>query len=79
MKRIVILGSTGSIGTSTLDIVAKFPDQFQVVGLTAGTKDDKLEQQIQSFKPAVVALQDAALAAARAQGLLPPRTGRDPV
>lgn len=58
MKRIVILGSTGSIGTSTLDIVTKFPEQFQVVGLTAGTNDDKLEEQLRVFKPAVVALSD---------------------
>jgi 1-deoxy-D-xylulose-5-phosphate reductoisomerase len=62
MKRIVILGSTGSIGTNTLDIVAKFPDQFRVVGLTAGTNDEKLEEQLRTFKPAAVALQDAAAA-----------------
>ncbi|MGH7206301.1 MAG: 1-deoxy-D-xylulose-5-phosphate reductoisomerase [Nitrospiraceae bacterium] len=64
MKRLVILGSTGSIGTNTLDIVTKFPEQFQVVGLTAGTNDDKLEEQLRLFKPAVVALSDE-LAAAR--------------
>ena len=64
MKKIVILGSTGSIGTNTLDIVTKFPAQFQVVGLTAGTNDDKLEEQLRQFKPAVVALSDE-LAAAR--------------
>jgi 1-deoxy-D-xylulose-5-phosphate reductoisomerase len=58
MKHIVILGSTGSIGTSTLDIVAKFPDQFRVVGLTAGTNVDKIEEQVRTFKPAVVALAD---------------------
>ncbi len=63
MKRIVILGSTGSIGTNTLDIVAKFPGQFQVVGLTAGTNDERLEEQLRVFKPAVVALSDAAAAA----------------
>ena len=37
MKKIVILGSTGSIGTNTLDIVSKFPGKFQVIGMTAGT------------------------------------------
>ena len=37
MKNIVILGSTGSIGTNTLDIVDRFPDEFRVVGLTAGS------------------------------------------
>ncbi|MDE3034493.1 MAG: 1-deoxy-D-xylulose-5-phosphate reductoisomerase, partial [Nitrospirota bacterium] len=51
MKYIVILGSTGSIGTNTLDIVAKFPDQFRVAGLTAGSNVDKLEEQIRTFKP----------------------------
>jgi 1-deoxy-D-xylulose-5-phosphate reductoisomerase len=63
MKRIVILGSTGSIGTSTLDIVAKFPHEFQIVGLTAGTNDEKLEEQIRTFKPLAVALSDKAAAA----------------
>ncbi|MGH7231458.1 MAG: 1-deoxy-D-xylulose-5-phosphate reductoisomerase [Nitrospiraceae bacterium] len=58
MKDIVILGSTGSIGTNTLDIVAKFPDQFRVIGLTAGTNDEKLEEQIRVFKPRTVALTD---------------------
>ncbi len=56
MKRIVILGSTGSIGASTLDVVSKFPDRFQVIGLTAGTNDKILEDQIRTFHPAVVAL-----------------------
>lgn len=58
MKQIIILGSTGSIGTSTLDIVSKFPEEFQVVGLTAATKDAQLEEQIRLFKPAKVALSD---------------------
>lgn len=63
MKKIVILGSTGSIGTSTLDIVAKFPHEFQIVGLTADTSDEKLEEQIRTFKPLAVALSDKAAAA----------------
>ncbi len=58
MKQIVILGSTGSIGTNTLDIVAKFPDRFRVAGLTAGSNVDKLEEQIRTFKPEAVALSD---------------------
>jgi 1-deoxy-D-xylulose-5-phosphate reductoisomerase len=56
MKTIVILGSTGSIGTNTLDIVERFPDEFRVAGLSAGTNDEKLEEQIRRFKPRVVAL-----------------------
>jgi 1-deoxy-D-xylulose-5-phosphate reductoisomerase len=72
MKQIIILGSTGSIGTSTLDIVAKFPDEFQVVGLTAATKDDLLEAQLRRFKPTRVALSDPQAAArlrSRCRGL----------
>lgn len=56
MKKIVILGSTGSIGASTLDIIAKFPDHFAVHGLVAGKNDDKLEEQIRTFNPTTVAL-----------------------
>ncbi len=56
MKHIVILGSTGSIGASTLDVVAKFPEDFQVVGLAAGSKASVLAEQIRTFRPAVVAL-----------------------
>ena len=63
MKRIIVLGSTGSIGTNTLDIVSKFPEEFQVVGLTAATKDVQLEEQIRRFKPAKAALSDPAAAA----------------
>src|SRR6185503_16422464 len=58
MKKIVILGSTGSIGTNTLDIVSKFPGKFQVIGLTAGTNVTKLEEQVRAFRPAMVAMSD---------------------
>ncbi len=63
MKNIVILGSTGSIGTSTLDIVDKFPKHFRVVGLTAATSDEKLEAQVRRFRPQLVALSDEQAAA----------------
>ena len=56
MKNIVILGSTGSIGTNTLDIVERFPQEFRVIGLTAGSNDEKLEAQIRRFRPAFAAL-----------------------
>jgi len=56
VKNIVILGSTGSIGASTLDVISRFPDEFQVVGLTAGSNDRIIEDQIRTFKPEVVAL-----------------------
>lgn len=58
MKNIVILGSTGSIGSNTLDIIEKFPNHFRVVGLAAATSDEKLEAQIRQFRPRFVALSD---------------------
>lgn len=48
-KRIVVLGSTGSIGTQTLDVVATFPDRFEVVGLAARSNHDLLAQQAKRF------------------------------
>jgi 1-deoxy-D-xylulose-5-phosphate reductoisomerase len=63
MKAIVILGSTGSIGTNTLDIVERFPAEFRVMGLTAGSNDEMLEEQIRRFKPRVVALSNESAAA----------------
>jgi 1-deoxy-D-xylulose-5-phosphate reductoisomerase len=56
MKSIVILGSTGSIGTNTLDIVERFPDEFRVVGLTAGQNDEMLAEQIRRYRPRAVAM-----------------------
>ncbi|WP_309732679.1 1-deoxy-D-xylulose-5-phosphate reductoisomerase [Chamaesiphon sp. OTE_75_metabat_556] len=58
MKAISILGSTGSIGIQTLTIVAQYPDKFRVVGLTAGQNVDLLAQQIRSYRPEIVAIQD---------------------
>ena len=58
MKAITLLGSTGSIGTQTLDIVAEYPDRFRIVGLTAGSNVTLLAAQIRQFTPQVVALQD---------------------
>ena len=51
MKKIVILGSTGSIGCQTLDVVRAFRDQFDVVGLAAGANLDLLMQQAREFLP----------------------------
>ena len=56
MKAITILGSTGSIGTQTLDIVTHHPEQFRVVGLAAGNNVALLAEQIRTFKPEIVAL-----------------------
>ncbi|MDH4152783.1 MAG: 1-deoxy-D-xylulose-5-phosphate reductoisomerase [Nitrospira sp.] len=63
MKSIIILGSTGSIGTNTLDIVQRFPDEFRVVGLTAGNNIDRLEEQIRRFRPQAVAVSTESSAA----------------
>lgn len=62
MKSIVILGSTGSIGTNTLDIVERFPDEFRIVGLTAGNNDEMLAEQIRRFRPQTVAMSTEAAA-----------------
>lgn len=51
MKKIGILGSTGSIGTQTLDIVKAFPEELKVVALSAGTNVELMEKQIRQFKP----------------------------
>ena len=56
MKRIAILGSTGSIGVSTLDIIGRFPEKFRVVALAAGKNLTQLIEQIQSFQPLLVSL-----------------------
>ncbi|NQW22775.1 MAG: 1-deoxy-D-xylulose-5-phosphate reductoisomerase [SAR202 cluster bacterium] len=51
MKRIVVLGSTGSIGRQTLDIVRAFPDEFEVVGLAAGNNIELFKEQVKEFSP----------------------------
>lgn len=56
MKAITLLGSTGSIGTQTLDIVAQYPDQFRIVGLAAGRNVEMLAVQIRQFRPSIVAI-----------------------
>lgn len=56
MKNISILGSTGSIGNSTLSVIAAHPDKFKVVGLTASENIEKLEMQIRRYRPTVVSV-----------------------
>jgi 1-deoxy-D-xylulose-5-phosphate reductoisomerase len=56
MKRISILGSTGSIGQSTLSVVEKYHDRFTVVALAAGNNVELLEQQIRKFRPSIVSV-----------------------
>ncbi|MGC8720032.1 MAG: 1-deoxy-D-xylulose-5-phosphate reductoisomerase, partial [Thermodesulforhabdaceae bacterium] len=58
-KNLVILGSTGSIGQSTLDVIRQFPDRFRVVGLAAGRNLSLLLQQIEEFHPSVVCVRSS--------------------
>ena len=60
MKTISILGSTGSIGRQTLDVVESFPDRFRVVALAAGRNVGELVGQIERHRPALVSVADAA-------------------
>jgi 1-deoxy-D-xylulose-5-phosphate reductoisomerase len=57
MKTIALLGSTGSIGMSTLDLVRQFPERFKVYGLVAGVNLKRLAAQIKEFAPQVVSIQ----------------------
>ncbi|MBN18758.1 MAG: 1-deoxy-D-xylulose-5-phosphate reductoisomerase [Chloroflexi bacterium] len=50
-KGILLLGSTGSIGTQTLEVIRAFPDYFEVIGLVAGNNIDLLRKQIEEFNP----------------------------
>ena len=56
MRRVIVLGSTGSIGTQALDVIAANPDRFTVVGLTAGTNADELAAQAARFSVSETAL-----------------------
>ncbi|MEH1768694.1 MAG: 1-deoxy-D-xylulose-5-phosphate reductoisomerase [Nostoc sp.] len=56
MKAITLVGSTGSIGTQTLDIVTQYPDQFQIVGLASGRNVEMLAAQIRQFRPKIAAI-----------------------
>lgn len=58
MRTIVILGSTGSIGTQALDVARSHPDRFKVVGLSAGANQELLVGQVREFLPPVVAIAD---------------------
>jgi 1-deoxy-D-xylulose-5-phosphate reductoisomerase len=57
-RRVAVLGSTGSIGTSTLDVVSALPDRLQVVGLVAHTNGAELARQCRKFRPRVAILTD---------------------
>jgi 1-deoxy-D-xylulose-5-phosphate reductoisomerase len=71
MKRLAILGSTGSIGVHTLDVVRQFPDRFKIIGLTAGHNIKLLQHQIQEFRPKVVSVVNKELSEVIQKELLP--------
>jgi 1-deoxy-D-xylulose-5-phosphate reductoisomerase len=56
VKAITLLGSTGSIGTQTLDIVTQYPDDFRIVGLASGNNIELLASQIRQFRPQIAAI-----------------------
>ena len=72
--RIALLGSTGSIGRSTLEVVRRHPGRFEVVAMSANRRADALAQQVREFAPAHVAMADASAAGDRGW-----RTGADAV
>lgn len=56
MRRVIVLGSTGSIGVQALEVIAANPDRFEIVGLSAGTRRDELAAQADAFRVAHTAL-----------------------
>lgn len=62
MKRVAVLGSTGSIGTQTLDVISRQPDDYEVVGLAAGSNLSLLLEQIHTFRPQWVSMATKQLA-----------------
>lgn len=68
-KRIAILGSTGSIGRNTLEVIAGFPDEFEVIGLSTNYNIGILNQQIKEFSPKLVAVANSLCADNLRKGL----------
>ncbi len=56
MKRVSVLGSTGSVGVTALSVIGRFPDRFEVVGLAAGHNVERLRGQIERFRPHIVSV-----------------------
>lgn len=59
LRRVAILGSTGSIGVNTLDVIRAHPERFKVLALTAGKQIDRLAEQCVEFKPVIAVVADA--------------------
>ena len=62
MKNVVLLGSTGSIGTSTVKVAEDLPDQIRLIGLAAGGNSELLLDQTRRHQPAVISIGDPAKA-----------------
>ncbi|QWD11513.1 1-deoxy-D-xylulose-5-phosphate reductoisomerase [Polynucleobacter paneuropaeus] len=74
-RRIAILGSTGSIGTNTLDVIRAHPERFEVVALTAAKQVERLAEQCVEFKPRVAVVSDAGSAKKLSELLLAKQVG----
>src|SRR6188474_3003628 len=61
---VAVLGSTGSVGTRTLDVIAHHPERFRVVALAAGRNHALLDEQVHRFRPAVVSCEGEAIQSA---------------
>jgi 1-deoxy-D-xylulose-5-phosphate reductoisomerase len=68
-QRVTVLGSTGSVGKNTLDVIERHPDRFEVFALSANTHVDEMLAQCAQFKPQVVVMADAGAGRALAQKL----------
>jgi 1-deoxy-D-xylulose-5-phosphate reductoisomerase len=71
MKSLAILGSTGSVGVTTLDVVGRFPDRFHVAALAAGRNIELLAEQVRRFQPELVSVESPALAQELARRVRP--------
>src|SRR5271155_526243 len=71
MKAISIIGSTGSVGVTMLDVVSRFPDRFRVVAMAAGRNLELLADQIRRFRPQLVSVETPELARELAQRMRP--------
>jgi 1-deoxy-D-xylulose-5-phosphate reductoisomerase len=67
LQRVTVLGSTGSVGKNTLDVLARHPERYEVFALTANTQVDEMLAQCIRFKPQIAVMADAQAAAALAQ------------
>ncbi|WP_345419120.1 1-deoxy-D-xylulose-5-phosphate reductoisomerase [Halioxenophilus aromaticivorans] len=79
MQKVTLLGSTGSIGGSALDVIARHPDRYQVYALSANQSVAKLVQQCQQFQPKVAVIRDVSLVDELAQELAEVAPGTDVV